>query len=285
MKTIFASFFVLIAATVAAETLEPITLESSPPVVVQTIPAAGSDNVNPSLKRLAVTFSKKMQDNSWSWVQISKASFPVVRGKPRYLDGMTTNVLDVMLKPNQTYAIWLNSAEIQNFKDQQGRVAVPYLWVFRTAANKEKSTLEGSADREGSKMDCLDQGDKTIVDITSEFGIDNGTIRRTSAGWPKSVIVRLHLSGLESFKVVSGNVTTEWSIASTGDQATSVSLVSGSRVTKITQDSPYFAEVLVVDDDGKIPLKEGYFEVALPAKLFEANPEEIRLGWIDFYRN
>jgi hypothetical protein len=129
------------------------------------------------------------------------------------------------------------------------------------------------------------EGDKTIIDITSEFGIDNATIRRKSDEWPKSILVRLHLSGLESFKAGSGNVAVEWSVASTGDHAARSSLVSGLRVARITKDSPYFAEVRIVGGNGKIPLKDGYFEVPLPAKLFEGNPEEITLRWIDFYRN
>ena len=31
-------------------------------------------------------------------------------------------------------------------------------------------------------------------------------------------------------------------------------------------------------------LKNGYFEVPLPAKLFEGNPDQVTLRWIDFYR-
>ncbi len=34
----------------------------------------------------------------------------------------------------------------------------------------------------------------------------------------------------------------------------------------------------------KIPLKGGYFEVPLPPKLLEGNPETITLRWVDFYR-
>jgi hypothetical protein len=34
-----------------------------------------------------------------------------------------------------------------------------------------------------------------------------------------------------------------------------------------------------------VPLKNGYFDVTVPQKLLEANPQEIQLRWIDFYRN
>jgi hypothetical protein len=60
--------------------------------------------------------------------------------------------------------------------------------------------------------------------------------------------------------------------------------VSGKRVTDIKKDSPFYSEVRIVGGEKKIPLKNGYFEVQLPAKLFEGNPEEITLEWVDFYR-
>jgi hypothetical protein len=53
----------------------------------------------------------------------------------------------------------------------------------------------------------------------------------------------------------------------------------------LDQEIPYHTEVRIVGGNGKIPLKGGYFEVPLPAKLFERNPKEITLRWIDFYRN
>jgi len=45
----------------------------------------------------------------------------------------------------------------------------------------------------------------------------------------------------------------------------------------------------MIGADGKtakaIPLKSGYFEVALPKTFFEENPKAIMLNSIDFYRN
>ena len=55
-----------------------------------------------------------------------------MNGQPRYLGDKRTCVLPVKLEPGKTYAIWLNTANYQNFKDTMGRPAVPYLLVFRT---------------------------------------------------------------------------------------------------------------------------------------------------------
>ena len=43
------------------------------------------------------------------------------------------------------------------------------------------------------RRDWVTEGSKTIIDVTSEFGIDNAMIRRKSEDWPESMFVRLHL--------------------------------------------------------------------------------------------
>ena len=111
---------------------EEVTLASVPPVVVKTIPAAGSTNVSPDTSEIKVTFSKQMLDKTWSWSQLSDTTFPEVGAAPKYLDDGRSCVLEVKLKPNKTYAIWVNSQRHRNFKDADGRSAVPYLLVFET---------------------------------------------------------------------------------------------------------------------------------------------------------
>ena len=95
-------------------------------------PQAGASDVDPGLKTIKVTFSKDMADGSWSWVQLSDESFPKVDGKPYYEKDKQTCVLPVKLEPGKSYALWLNSDTFDNFKDTDGRAAVPYLLVFET---------------------------------------------------------------------------------------------------------------------------------------------------------
>ena len=64
-------------------------------VVVTTLPAAGTAEADPSLTEIKVTFSKDMQDGSWSWSTLSKESFPQVDGEPKYLADKRTCVLPV----------------------------------------------------------------------------------------------------------------------------------------------------------------------------------------------
>ena len=116
----------------AAVRADDIKLEEVPPVVVKTVPEAGSDAVDPKTTEIKVTFSKDMADNSWSWVQLSDESFPKTDGKPKYLADKRTCVLPVKLEAGKTYAIWINTEKFENFKDTDGRAAVPYLLVFKT---------------------------------------------------------------------------------------------------------------------------------------------------------
>jgi hypothetical protein len=111
---------------------EEVTLSSVPPVVVKTVPEAGASDVDPKTTEIKVTFSKEMSDGEWSWATVSEGSFPKLDGKPKYEKDKKTCVLPVKLEPGKTYAIWVNSQKFGNFKDTDGRSAVPYLLVFQT---------------------------------------------------------------------------------------------------------------------------------------------------------
>jgi RNA polymerase sigma-70 factor (ECF subfamily) len=133
MKRVVGIFVILVSGLAGAAVLaDDISLESVPPVVVKTVPEAGAAEVDPKLTEIKVTFSKDMQDGTWSWAILSKESFPVVDGKPKYLKDKRTCVLPVKLEPEKTYAIWVNSEKLDLFKDTGGRSAVPYLLVFKT---------------------------------------------------------------------------------------------------------------------------------------------------------
>ncbi|MGD8564156.1 MAG: Ig-like domain-containing protein [Desulfarculaceae bacterium] len=110
-----------------------ITIADMPPVVVSTIPRAGALGVDPGQNTIKVTFSKPMQtQRMWSWVMVSKESFPKIVGPVRFLADQRTCVAPVKLTPGKTYAIWFNTAKHNHFRDRQNKAAVPYLLVFQT---------------------------------------------------------------------------------------------------------------------------------------------------------
>lgn len=182
---------------------------------------------------------------------------------------------------------------VQGSLERRAGVQIKHRWIVTVTGlqavgdagvgGTEKPKFQATVGRTDTRIRFTTEGGATIFDVTSGFGIDKATIKRESDEWPKTILVRLHLGGLESFKAESGDVAVEWSVSSNGSAR--VSLWKGKGELAIPTNSPYRTEVRIVGANGKIPLKEGYFEVLLPAKLFEENPKEITLEWIDFYRN
>ncbi len=127
-----ASLLLLIGVLTAPTVADDLDLGKLPPVVVKTVPQAGTDDVDPKTTAIHVTFSKDMADGSWSWVTITPESFPKIAGKLKFLPDRRTAVMPVALEPGKTYALWINSEKHNNFKDVAGRSAVPYLVTFRT---------------------------------------------------------------------------------------------------------------------------------------------------------
>ncbi len=111
-----------------------ISATAIPPVVVKTVPEAGSKDVPPGEFEIKVTFSEEMRDGSWSWCDAWEESTPEGLEKPQYEANHKTCVLKVKLAPNKTYGYWLNTERFTNFRDLQGRSAVPYLLVFQTGS-------------------------------------------------------------------------------------------------------------------------------------------------------
>ena len=128
---LLAGIFTIGIGVVQAE--NEITIKAMPPVVVETFPQAGDTAVDPSIKEIRVTFSKDMMTREmWSWVMISKESFPPIVGAVRYLSDKRTCVAPVQLKAGKTYAIWFNSRNYNAFRDKHNNPAIPYLLVFQT---------------------------------------------------------------------------------------------------------------------------------------------------------
>jgi hypothetical protein len=118
-----------------------ITPNAVPPVVVKTVPEAGSRDVRPGECEIKVTFSKQMSDGSWSWCTVWDDSNPEALGKPKYDADHQTCVMKVTLEPGTTYGYWLNSERFHGFQDTEGHSAVPYLLAF-TTKGKAPSYLE-----------------------------------------------------------------------------------------------------------------------------------------------
>lgn len=157
-----------------------------------------------------------------------------------------------------------------------------------TGAADDAPLFKITIKRDDDRVDVKAEKGMATLSIHSPFGISQAVIERTGEKWPDAVVLRLHLKGLENFKVTNGKVKLEAS-ASLQDGKPLVRLwKDGKEDSPLDSKSPYWIDVRILNGDGKpakaIPLKDGYFELPLPTAFFEGNPKSITVNWIDFYR-
>jgi len=131
--------------------------------------------------------------------------------------------------------------------------------------------------------------DRTLFAVKSSSGISQAVIEREGEKWPEAVVLRLHLKGLESFRVSNGKVTLNAAVSSNKEGKRVRVWKDNKEADLLDEKSAFWMEIRLIGADGKpateIPLKGGYFEIAVPKAFFENNPKSITLNWIDFYRN
>jgi hypothetical protein len=131
-KTLITTLILGAACQFAPQTTRAQDIDNFAPVVVKTVPEAGSKDVPSGEFEVRITFSKEMADNSWSWSTAWQNSDPQSVGKPHYDADHRTCVMKVKLEPGKTYGWWINSQRFHGFQDNQNHPAIPYLLTFRT---------------------------------------------------------------------------------------------------------------------------------------------------------
>ncbi len=148
---------------------------------------------------------------------------------------------------------------------------------FSVTTRKADDTVAVGGDRE-----------RTTFDIKSPSGISRAVVERTDDAWPKAVVVRLHLKGLESLKVSAGTVAVGAAAGVRDGKAEARQWELSKDETPLAPDDPRRLTIRVLDKAGRpatgIPLDGGHFEVTLPAAFLRANPKALTVEWIDFYR-
>jgi hypothetical protein len=149
---------------------------------------------------------------------------------------------------------------------------------FKITTKKKDDTVQVRADKE-----------KTVFIVKSPSGISQAVIERQEETWPKLVVLRLHLKGLESFRASNGKVRLDAAVSIQEGKVKVRLWIDGKEDAPLDEKSPFWTDIRIVGGDGKpakeLPLKNGYFEVTMPRAFFEGNPKSITLNWIDFYRN
>jgi hypothetical protein len=130
--------------------------------------------------------------------------------------------------------------------------------------------------------------DKVAFIVKSPSGISRAVIERLGGKWPKAVVLRLHLKGLSNFRAWNGKVTVDAAVSVQKKKPKVRLWKDGKKDAPLNEKNPFWTAIRIVGSDGKpakeIPVKDEYFEIALPKAFFEGNPKSITLNWIDFYR-
>jgi hypothetical protein len=169
---------------------------------------------------------------------------------------------------------------------------IPGLLVLGIAATNaaadDPPPIEVAVRRADDRADVKTEKDRVIVSVHSPFGISHAAIARTGEKWPDAVVLRLHLKGLEHFKLAASKVKLEGSATLREGKPMVRLWKDGKEDEPLDARSPFWMDVRILSADGKqakeIPLKEGYFEMQLPKAMFDGNPKTITVDWIDFFR-
>ena len=158
--------------------------------------------------------------------------------------------------------------------------------VVTTATTNDTAPFKITTKQDNDKVVVKAEKDKVVISIQSPFGISQAVIERMEAKWPDTVVLRLHLKGLENFQVANDKMKLEASVSS---QDSKVRLwKNGKEASPLDVKSPYWMEIRMIGSDRKpanaIPLRDGYFEMELPKVFLEDNSKSITANWIDFYR-
>lgn len=112
-----------------------------------------------------------------------------------------------------------------------------------------------------------------VVTITSDSGIGGAKLVRTGAGWPARLAILLNLKGLESLRMENGVIRVETAL-------------KGPRQVPCRRIGKDDAQPAAPGRTLEVILRQTgeAVEILVPKELMDANPKELTIEWIDFFR-
>lgn len=127
-------------------------------------------------------------------------------------------------------------------------------------------------------MSTIETIDYLIIDVRSKTGIGEMILKGLSKYAGKKLIFRLHLNGLENFKLITKNLCFKFSIST-----------SSGKTFQTLSDSPEGLE-LEISNEHSMSFQvtrntcDKYYEIEIPPTVTQYFRKTIKIGWIDFYR-
>jgi hypothetical protein len=167
--------------------------------------------------------------------------------------------------------------------------------VFMVQANEpmQPVTIHNTHPRkqeQNFQIEIKSNADQVVIDLQQIAGIGQAEVTRQAKQWPKQMILRFHLGGLEHLTIKHGDWRYKLSVLSHSGNKQLGEWEQDQKTEQLNEKSPRWLEVRRLNKQGQaidgLPvIKDGdYFEMTLPKTLLNDESDKIELGWIDFYR-
>lgn len=155
------------------------------------------------------------------------------------------------------------------------------------SAQDSKPEFRVTVKNSDDKIIVLDESSQTVIEIHSDFGIGSASFELVSGSMPDTLLLRLHLKGLEEFRLISNQAAIAASASSSEVfHVTNQRIIASGNEFSITPIDPLWMKVEIVSGQAgkKIPLEEGYFEITVPKEFIRTAGNSFEIQWIDFFR-
>jgi acetyl esterase/lipase len=155
-----------------------------------------------------------------------------------------------------------------------------------SATRRESShlfTIETSKpeDRIELKLD----GNTATLSVHSPSGIGRAKIATKDGNWPATVVLQLHLAGLEHVEISNGKLRLAGAVTSHGGNPARQQFT----VTRNGGEEALEPSVRIFDADGRPTTrssgKGGFYEITVPTVILASVPQHLEVAWVDFYRS
>ncbi|HEY0603805.1 MAG TPA: hypothetical protein VGD58_12880 [Herpetosiphonaceae bacterium] len=146
--------------------------------------------------------------------------------------------------------------------------------------------FSATAEGDGNVVSISTSGDTAVVDVQSGSGIGAATVDLLSGPAPASIIVQLHLHGLETFRLAFDQTVIVAAVSS-ADRSISQHIELPDGATRpIASDSPHWLDIQIVSPPTPFATspQPTSFAIRLPPGLVNEQQRSFTIRWIDFYR-
>ncbi|HET6821255.1 MAG TPA: hypothetical protein VFH34_01335 [Anaerolineales bacterium] len=133
------------------------------------------------------------------------------------------------------------------------------------------------------QVDIQTENGAAQIDIQSPTGIGAASFELVSGTMPENITLRLHLTGLEGFRLTSARDQISASVSGEANANTQMILSSGAE-SPLSPGDPLWIKIEIASSDKNIPLEPGYFEITVPHEFIRSAGTTFEIEWIDFYR-